>query len=375
MDRNKEKYMNESLDLKSFYLRFIKKLWIVPVAALVGALIGAGIYYLANFTFGPEKEYEQKSQFYLSYSEEAYMTRGDGGTLIDSYNSYTWENHIMNSDEILLETMKTLQAEGVDVTKEEVSASIKAEAPSDYRILVVTVRNTDSDLVGKITDATIKSLEKFIGLIVDGKLEYVFDSIRLSSKGDIVPVKIDNRIANAAIFGAALAALLAVIVLLLLDALDDSVYVPEECEKRYNIPVLGVLSSKGEIDDVLKNELAAAYDKYASGAQNAFFISTDSLEDYERSGRDLDVLKNVLGNGRSDNVSKITPMEIPGKVLENYRKIGGSDGVILGVPMGKKNGTMTEHVISQLRKHDCKILGIVIVRANEKFIKRYYGLK
>lgn len=375
MDRNKEKYMNESLDLKSFYLRFIKKMWIVPVAALVGALIGAGIYYLANYTFGPEKEYEQKSQFYLSYSEEAYMTRGDGGTLIDSYNSFTWENYIMNSDEILLETMKTLQAEGVDVTKEEVSASIKAEAPSDYRILVVTVRNTDSDLVEKITNATIKSLEKFMGRIVDGELEYVFDSIRLSSKGDIVPVKVDNRIANASIFGAALAALLAVIVLLLLDALDDSVYVPEECEKRYNIPVLGVLSSKGEIDDVLKNELTAAYDKYASGAQNAFFISTDSLEDYERSGRDLDVLKNVLGNGRSDNVSKITPMEIPGKVLENYRKIGGSDGVILGVPMGKKNGTMTEHVISQLRKHDCKILGIVIVRANEKFIKRYYGLK
>ncbi|RKM59673.1 hypothetical protein D6856_10700 [Butyrivibrio sp. XB500-5] len=370
MDRNKNKYMEETLDLKSFYLRLIKKLWLIPVMALIGALIGGCIYYLVTVIFGPERCFEAQTSFYLTYSPDAYLTNESGGTMIDYYNSYSWSKLILPSHDVLEETAKILKDEGCDITEEEVKNSVSADVPSDYRFLVITVKNADKDKVNKITDAIIKDFEIFPSISV----MHAVDTISVISRSDVYPEKVDNRILTAFIFGAVVAALLAVLIILLLDAFDDSVYVPEECERRYGIPVLGVLSSKGEICDMLKNELTAAYEKYASKAEKAYFISTDSLEDYERSVKDLDVLKNVLGNGRSESVSKLTPMEVPGKVLENYRKIGESDGVILGVPMGKKNGCMTEHVISQLKKHDCPILGIVIARADEKFIKKYYGV-
>ncbi|RKM54244.1 hypothetical protein D6853_13515 [Butyrivibrio sp. X503] len=371
MDRNKNKYMDETLNLKSFYLRFLKKIWLIPVAALIGALIGAGIYYLVTVAFGAERQYEAQTNFYLTYSPEAYITNENGGTMIDYYNSYSWSKLVLPSYDVLDETMKILEAEGVDVTKEEVEASVSADVPSDYRFLVITVKNTDKELINKITDAIIENLKNFPNVSV----MHAVDSIDVISRSDIYLEKVDNRIVTATIFGAALAALLAFLIVLLLDAVDDSVYVPEECERRYGIPVLGVVSDKGNICGMLKNELTETFEKYVSKAENAFFISTDSMEDYERSGKDLDVLKNVLGNGRSDSVSKLTPMEVPGKELENYRKINASDGVVIGIPMGKKNGAMIEHIISQLKKHDCPVLGTVIVRADEKFIKRYYGIK
>ena len=371
MDRSKNKYMDETLDLKSFYLRLLKKIWIIPVVALIGALIAACIYHLVTVTLGPGKQYEDKAGFYITYAPEAYLTTDTGGTMIDYYNSYTWANDILPSDDVLPVTMEKLKAAGVDISKEEVLSSTLAESPADYRFVTVTVKNSDKEIIDKILDATVESLQEF----PPKSLMNAVESVSVISRSEVKPAKVDNRIGIAAAFGAVVGALLAILGIILLDALDDAVYVPEECERRYKIPVLGVISDKGDICDMLKNELTAAFEKYASKVENAYFISTDSLDDYERSGKDLDALKNVLGNGRCESVSKLTPMEVPGKVLENYRKIGGSDGVILGIPMGKKNGCMTEHVISQLKKHDCPVLGTIIVRADEKFIKKYYGVR
>lgn len=356
--------MEENLDLKSFYLRLLKKLWMIPVAAIVGALLGLGIYYLATVTFGPGVEYASESRFDVEFAYDE-----EGMTMVDHYNAGTWKQKLTD-DNIMEETLKDLEAEGVLVERELLEESIEADTPFDPRVLVITVKNTDKELVDKVTAAIDENIEKF-----GADRPNVFRSIKLTAKGVTKPVSHRDRSLVAAIFGAIVAALALLFALLLADAVDDAIYVPEECERRYKIPTLGVISEAGSINDILKNELTDSFDQYVQGAENVYFISTDSLKDYERSSKDLEVLKSVLGEGRSECVSKLTPMEIPGKVLENYRKINESGGVVLAVPMGKKLGTMTDHVISQLKKHNCPVLGILIVRADAGFIKRYYGMK
>ena len=81
-----------------------------------------------------------------------------------------------------------------------------------------------------------------------------------------------------------------------------------------------------------------------------------------------------MGAVLDDNNIQLIPMAVPGTVLDNYRKIGTCDGVILCVPYGVKSGAMTEHVLAQLKKHDCPVLGLVLTRADKTFLYRYYGL-
>lgn len=393
MDTNKVKYTDETLNLRSFYLRLLKKIWILPVAALIGAILAGGIYYLVTVTFGPERRYEAQARFYLTYSDEAYIRNAEGERVLDWYNGATWTNFIFNDHDFLLELVKTMKEEGVDISqermkvleaaggpdisnqlqaleevgvdviKDESKINVKGDIISNERFLLVTINETDKELVEKLTDAFIKSLESYPTY----NASKAFESIVCTSKSDVYLEKTDNRIAVAIIFGAILAAVLAFLAILLIDAVDEAIYVPEECEKRYGIRVLGTVFQGNEACDLLSGELAGLYDKYVADKENIVLISSDAANDTSFSEKDLESLKKTLGSDYDAKLSKIKAI--------SASDIGAAEGAILAVPYGKKNAAMTEHLISQLKKIECPVLGIVFTRADFKFIKRYYGIK
>ena len=393
MDTNKVKYTDETLNLRSFYLRFLKKIWILPVAALIGAILAGGIYYLVTVTFGPERRYEAQARFYLTYSDDAYIRNAEGERVLDWYNGATWTNFIFNDHDFLLELVKTMKEEGVDISqermkvleaaggpdisnqlqaleevgvdviKDESKINVKGDIISNERFLLVTINETDKELVEKLTDAFIKSLESYPTY----NASKAFESIVCTSKSDVYLEKTDNRIAVAIIFGAILAAFLAFLAILLIDAVDEAIYVPEECEKRYGIRVLGTVFQGNEACDLLRGELAKLYDKYVADKENIVLISSDATDNASFSEKDLESVKKTLGSDYDEKLSKIKA------ISASY--IGAAEGAILAVPYGKKNAAMTEHLISQLKKIECPVLGIVFTRADLKFIKRYYGIK
>jgi hypothetical protein len=393
MDTKKVKYTDESLNLRSFYLRFLKKIWILPVAALIGAIIAGGIYYLVTVTFGPERRYEAQARFHLTYSDGAYIRNSEGERVLDWYNGATWTNFIFNDHDFLLELVRTLKEEGVDISqermkvleaaggpdisnqlqaleevgvdviKDESKINVKGDIISNERFLLVTINETDKELVEKLTDAFIKSLESYPTY----NASKAFDSIVCTSKSDVYLEKTDNRIAVAIVFGAILAAVLVFLAILLFDAVDEAVYVPEDCEKRYGIRVLGTAFQGSEACDLLRGELAKLYDKYVADKENIVFISSDAADDASFSEKDLESVKKTLGSEYDNKLSKVKAI--------SASEIGAADGAILAVPYGKKNAAMTEHLISQLKKIECPVLGIIFTRADLEFIKRYYGIK
>lgn len=393
MDTNKVKYTDETLNLRSFYLRLLKKIWILPVAALIGAILAGGIYYLVTVTFGPERRYEAQARFYLTYSDDAYIRNAEGERVLDWYNGATWTNFIFNDHDFLLELVKTMKEEGVDISqermkvleaaggpdisnqlqaleevgvdviKDESKINVKGDIISNERFLLVTINETDKELVEKLTDAFIKSLESYPTY----NASKAFESIVCTSKSDVYLEKDDNRIVVAIIFGAILAAVLAFLAILLIDAVDEAIYVPEECEKRYGIRVLGTVFQGNEACDLLRGELAKLYDKYVADKENIVLISSDAADNASFSEKDLESVKKTLGSDYDEKLSKIKAI--------SASDIGAAEGAILSVPYGKKNEAMTEHLISQLKKIECPVLGIVFTRADFKFIKRYYGIK
>ena len=393
MDTNKVKYTDETLNLRSFYLRFLKKIWILPIAALIGAILAGGIYYLVTVTFGPERRYEAQARFHLTYSDDAYIRNAEGERVLDWYNGATWTNFIFNDHDFLLELVKNLKEEGVDISqermkvleaaggpdisnqlqaleevgvdviKDESKINVKGDIISNERFLLVTINETDKELVEKLTDAFIKSLESY-PTYNESK---AFESIVCMSKSDVYLEKADNRMGVAIVFGAILAVVLAFFAVLLLDAVDEAVYVPEDCEKRYGCPVLGTVFAGNEVSDLLRGELAGLYDKYAADKENLLFISSDATDDASFSEKDLESVKKTLGSEYDNKLSKVKAI--------SASEIGAADGAILAVPYGKKNAAMTEHLISQLKKIECPVLGIIFTRADLKFVKRYYGIK
>ena len=393
MDTNNVKYTDETLNLRSFYLRFLKKIWILPIAALIGAILAGGIYYLVTVTFGPERRYEAQARFHLTYSDDAYIRNAEGERVLDWYNGATWTNFIFNDHDFLLELVKNLKEEGVDISqermkvleaaggpdisnqlqaleevgvdviKDESKINVKGDIISNERFLLVTINETDKELVEKLTDAFIKSLESY-PTYNESK---AFESIVCMSKSDVYLEKADNRMGVAIVFGAILAVVLAFFAVLLLDAVDEAVYVPEDCEKRYGCPVLGTVFAGNEVSDLLRGELAGLYDKYTADKENLLFISSDAADDASFSEKDLESVKKTLGSEYDNKLSKVKAI--------SASEIGAADGAILAVPYGKKNAAMTEHLISQLKKIECPVLGIIFTRADLKFIKRYYGIK
>ena len=381
------------MNLRSFYLRLLKKIWILPVAALIGAILAGGIYYLVTVTFGPERRYEAQARFYLTYSDDAYIRNAEGERVLDWYNGATWTNFIFNDHDFLLELVKTMKEEGVDISqermkvleaaggpdisnqlqaleevgvdviKDESKINVKGDIISNERFLLVTINETDKELVEKLTDAFIKSLESYPTY----NASKAFESIVCTSKSDVYLEKADNRIVVAIIFGAILAAVLAFLAILLIDDVDEAIYVPEECEKRYGIRVLGTVFQGNEACDLLRGELAKLYDKYVADKENIVLISSDAADNASFSEKDLESLKKTLGSDYDEKLSKIKAI--------SASDIGAAEGAILSVPYGKKNAAMTEHLISQLKKIECPVLGIVFTRADLKFIKRYYGIK
>ena len=259
--------------------------------------------------------------------------------------------------------LQALEEVGVDVIKDESRINVKGDIISNERFLLVTINETDKELVEKMTDAFVKSLESYPTY----NASKAFESIVCTSKSDVYLEKANNRIVVAIIFGAILAAVLAFLAILLIDAVDEAIYVPEECEKRYGIRVLGTVFQGNEACDLLRGELAKLYDKYVADKENIVLISSDAADNASFSEKDLESVKKTLGSEYDNKLSKVKAI--------SASEIGAADGAILAVPYGKKNAAMTEHLISQLKKIECPVLGIVFTRADFKFIKRYYGIK
>lgn len=377
MERSSKLHMDETMNLRSFYLRLLRKIWIVPLMAVTGAIIAGGIYTLVSVTFGPQKTYSAQAKMYLNFAYDE-----DTGSLVDWYNAYTW-NMLMTTDDIfnvMIDELKekgvtvvegdgpsSATGDGVVITRDELASYITAEIPSDIRVMLLTAESPDGELSDAIIEASVSSMENY------GRINEAFDSIKNLSITKASLVTYSNKTITAAIFGAIIALVASVLLLLLWDAVDDAVYVPEDCEKRYRLPVLGVLFD--EKVDFFRNELIAAIEKITAPSAEIAVISVDSIKDDVVSKEDTRLLLDNIEGALGENDRKFIPMAVPGSDLDNYRKISTCDGVILCVPYGKRKGAMAEHVIGQLTKHECPILGIILVRADKKFVASYYGIK
>lgn len=372
-------HRSENMNIRSFYGRLVRKIWLLPLAAVIGAVVGFILYFASHVIYGPARTYETTSMLYLIFAPD------ESGEVYDHYNGYTW-NQLMTTDDIVNTTMDNLKQMGITelasgsetpgsieggVTRDEVLRSTTAAVPSDLRYLVITINNTDKDLAQAILIATDNALISY------GQKRDEFISIKLEREDESAKLEaVTDRTVVATALGAGIFVILMIMAMMLMDAMDDAVYVPEDAEKRYHMPVLGVMPGDGqELPTRFKNELLACSKKILGSHSSIAVISASDVEGSEDATKSVEEFKNIVKGTFNFDRTKIEAMPVPGSTLESYREASDCEGVVILVPAGERRGAFVEHMISQLHKHDCPVLGIIVTKADMGFLKWYYRIK
>lgn len=319
---NQRELEREGVDLKLVLLLLVKKIPIVIISALVGALLCGALYGVWHTRAIGRSGYVARSQYYITFEEI------EDKTFFDYYyNGYTW-NDLLSSDLILGYAM-TLLPEGYD--RQYVDDCIEAEILSDVRVLTTTVTTKDADEAVLLRQAIEQAVVHYAA---DGEKLECIEVIRSEEP---VREKVTDHLLRAAVTGAAGFAVMTVLVLFLCIAVQDAVYLPQEVEERFGVPCAGIECKNLMLrEELIQNEeRLCAGKEYPSLELQAFVGAEASL----------------------------------------YEKIRDQGGVIVKVPQGKKNSKWLSRVLHNLSVQDCRVIYTKITEADGFLVGCYYNEK
>lgn len=314
------KYADVGTDMKKLALCFLGKVWIVFLAAAVGAVAGGVIYGMSHVVPESEREYRAMSKIYLDFAVD------ETGEVYQAYNGYTW-NDLIATDPILDLTMLNLP-EGY--TREEVTAAAEAEILSDLRLLTITVTTHDPDRCEAIIHAMGQSLTEL------GDTAKEFKQIDVIQTTEAKLVVADSRLLQAVLVGLAAAIILALLGMMFYYVLDDRIIVASDLKQVADVPFVGYAGAGERLNG-----------------------------DYESN---LAWLKE-----RTGTVGVLTVTQSEAITQESWQDLCSSEGVVVVADYGKVHAAYLTYIIEQLRLKECRLVGVAIGGADEKFLSRYYG--
>lgn len=377
MEMNEE-YLNRGMDLKRLALYLQKKIWLAVMLAILGGVCGGIIYQVVRAMKMPV-EYAAVSKLYISFGHD------ESGDVYQYYNGYTW-NDLIDADPILDIVMSNLPG----YEREQVRSATTAEILSDIRLLTITVKGDKEKFVREICSAMESGLREY------ARVSEELKQIAVIRSG--VPERIywDERTTQACVTGAVILGILGLLVIGFSYALDESIYVQEDVEKKYACRALGILTRNQKGLQPYARELKANI-HYLMGEKRTFVIlDMDNHADLRK--LEIERLLNrddadgLIGNEsvcQEDDFSWNIPdgekaeepkgeweiISFNENILseEESKKIRELGGVVLLVPFGTDAGRRISRILSFLKNQDCQVLGMVISQADEEFLNRYFA--
>ncbi len=332
------KYADAGMDMKKLGLCFLKKIWIVLMAAVIGALLGGVSYTLFRMT--AEREYQAVSKIYLDFAAD------ETGEVYQAYNGYTW-NDLMAADPILDVTMGYLPA---DYTREEVTAATKAEILSDLRLLTLTITTHDADRGNRILEASEKSLVK------QGETAKEFKSITVIRSVPSKLVTADDRTVQAVLLGLAVMTLFTLFGMIFYDVLDDRILIAGDLKVVTDAAFVGYMGAAGVFGEDYEENLSYLRKQYGKVAILPVTQPTGGKRAVQQTL--------TAGDGTvPDGTDREKKADLQGK----------ETGVIVTVEYGKVHAAYLSYALEQLKLRERRVVGIAISGADAKFLNRYYG--
>ena len=343
------KYGREALDMRLFVLRLFKKSPLILLAGILGALCVGGPYFLLKVTFGPAKEYEAVTDFYIDYAMQ------EDGTQHTYINFATWNQLV--KDDVFTDRILTYMSElkegsaslaeleaAAGLTKEELRGHLSATVLSDTRIATTTVRTNDPALTMRIEKALVEAMFDF------GKQQKEIAEIRILQKPSEASLVIaDVRTFRACMVGAVVFSFAAALYLSLYFTLDEGIHVPPTFERRFGIPMLGTIHSK---------ELPALAGKLLTEGQALLAVDE---------GTDLGLVKRVLAEKKIGTAEAYHLEEL----FENRQAATSGKTLLLVIKAGAHNGKRIEKALDFCKKCGMIVTAALLWEADERLIRAY----
>lgn len=328
-------YSKEPMDYRLLWLRFLRKIWMVPVAVLIGIAVVAACHYYARTGAVGGRTYQTESVFYIDFAEDAQ------GETYDYYNYFTW-GEVIHTDFFLDYVYEKM---GSELSMDEITSYITATVDSDVRYLYVRCNTHSPELSLKLASLMEEIVPKF------AEIRKEFRSIEIAKAGDDAKDSSKLRIGNACFLGGCLGlggSLLGILVALII---DPAIFIPSTVEKRYHITCLGA---------PFLPEFAPNWKHVLKDAANVAKVYVDEDFQEEESSLPNDSQQNVI--------SCRNPVMHP----EELERIRECDGVLLVLKAGCRNNKTFERLLEQLGRQDIKVTAVILASADRKLLSEYY---
>lgn len=386
------KYENEPTDLKLMLLYFLKRSRFVVYSVLLGALLFASVYYLKTFVLVEEKEYVATGELYLVYADDV--------RLENVYiNDYTWQT-LVQTDVALQFAMERIDSE---VTEEFLKSAVTAGLVSDVRFVTLKVTTNNPDLSVEIAQAYQEAIKQLGEEMVDIAQVTIF-----TDADQAVEVTTDNRVVRMAITGAVVGAVLSIFVVLMQYVFDDSIYIAGQFERRFSIPVIGMVLRRKKGSHNHEMQVGAAEQNKEENRQKLWSNQVIQMNYEALCGErkmiavtdlavegDADYAYEVLEEAKqrleqeelmamADGTLKeqdalytlpdysLKQVKAVNKDAQGAKQCAKAEATILLVPAGAHNGKLLERAIDLLYKQGCNIAGALIYDGDPRLLKAYY---
>lgn len=364
------RYGKEPLDTRLFVLQLLRKLPVILLAAVLGALCVGGPYFLTKVTFGSAKEYEAVTDFYIDYAVK------EDGAQHTYINQATWDQLVKDdvfTDKILIymswlgeadeKTVENTPLPDIEkaagITKQQLQGYLYATVLSDTRIVTTTVTTNDPALTMKIEKALVQAMFDF------GEQQKEIAEVRIFQEpAEASLVIADVRTFRACMVGIVSFVFVTVLYLCLYYALDEGIHIPATFERRFGIPMLGTIHSK---------ELPVLAGKLLS--EKPVLLAADKEVDPEQ-------VKKALAEKKIETGEAYRPEELferadSSTAKEEQTPVSKQTGdlsdkkLLFIVKAGAHNGKQIEKTLNMCEKCKFDIAAALLWDADEKLIKAY----
>ncbi len=217
----------EEIDVKEIVDVFIKKIYIVILVTVIGALLGL-LYSKVIVT----PKYRSTTSFVLSKAVDETTTQVGAITQNDitlNQKLVSTYSEIIKSKTIAKQVIENL---GLEMSEEEFISNVSVTAKDDTELLLITVTNTDPVLSADIANSLVE--------VFRGKISEVYKIENLSVIDVAEPAESPYNIGimkNMTLFGA-VSFILSCGIIFLIVCFDNTVKKQEEIEKLLQIPVI-----------------------------------------------------------------------------------------------------------------------------------------
>lgn len=244
-ERIKTKDTEETIDLLHLLTVLWRKAWIIVLA---GILFAGACFGWATFMI-PET-YSSSVMMYVN-------TEASIGNYSISLSDLTTAKSLVNTYMVILKSRETLlmvleEAES-SRTYQELSTMITSSQVNDTEIFSITVTSADAEEAARLANAISSVLPKRVNAIISGA------SMRVVSGAIVNHAKVGPNITRRTALGLLLGVLLASVVIIVLDLLNDVIRDENHILQTYEIPILA------RVPDMLGKESEHGYHSYGYG--------------------------------------------------------------------------------------------------------------